>query len=54
MITPTTLPRLPRRTRPHGPHRAPSPAAWTPRGGWARPTPTVLRAMESALARWSA
>ncbi|MGW6911973.1 hypothetical protein [Streptomyces sp. NPDC054940] len=51
MITPTTLPRLPRRTRPN---RAPSAATWTPRGGWARPTPSVLRAMESALARWSA
>ncbi|MDF3148285.1 MULTISPECIES: hypothetical protein [unclassified Streptomyces] len=45
----TTLPRLPRRTRPNR-----SAAAWTPPGGWARPTPAVLRTLESALARWSA
>lgn len=43
------VPRLPRRTRPNR-----SSVTWTPPGGWARPTPTVLRAMESALARWSA
>ncbi|WP_158751528.1 hypothetical protein [Streptomyces bicolor] len=51
-MTPTTLsrvPRLPRRTRPNR-----SSAAWTPPGGWARPTPAVLRALETALARWSA
>ncbi|MGW6736844.1 hypothetical protein [Streptomyces sp. NPDC055013] len=48
-MTTATLPRLPHRTRSQRPH-----AAWTPPGGWARPTPAVLRAMEAALARWSA
>lgn len=48
-MTTATLPRLPRRTRPKRSH-----AAWTPPGGWARPTPAVLRAMEAALAQWSA
>ncbi|MET7681974.1 hypothetical protein [Streptomyces sp. NPDC005423] len=43
-----TRPALPRRVRVH---RA---AAWTPPAGWARPTPAVLRAVEAALARWSA
>ncbi|MCX5421295.1 hypothetical protein [Streptomyces sp. NBC_00078] len=45
----TTRPRLPRRTRPHG-----TPANWAPPGGWTRPSEAVLRAMETALARWSA
>lgn len=44
----TTPPRLPHRTRPHGTR-----ASWTPPGGWTRPTPAVLRAMEAALVRWA-
>lgn len=45
----TTPPRptLPWRTR-HLPHR--SAPFWAPPGGWARPTPAVLRAIEEALA----
>jgi hypothetical protein len=52
-MTTMPLPRLPRRTRTH----STTPAAafsWTPSGGWTRPSPTILRAMEAALARWSA
>ncbi|MFE1987005.1 hypothetical protein [Streptomyces mirabilis] len=51
-ITTTTLPRLPRRTRTRTDGTASSP--WTPPGGWARPTPAALRAIEAALAQWSA
>ncbi|MCX4609305.1 MULTISPECIES: hypothetical protein [Streptomyces] len=49
-MTTTTLPRLPRRTRTHSTTSSP----WTPPGGWARPTPAALRAIEAALAQWSA
>ncbi|MEV1081113.1 hypothetical protein AB0I98_23160 [Streptomyces sp. NPDC050211] len=52
-MTTKTLPRLPRlsrRTRTHNSRVAP----WTPPGGWARPTPVVLLALEAALALWSA
>ncbi|MFD7607383.1 hypothetical protein [Streptomyces mirabilis] len=49
-MTTTTLPRLPRRTRTHVTASSP----WTPPGGWARPTPAALRAIEAALAQWSA
>ncbi|WP_164331732.1 MULTISPECIES: hypothetical protein [unclassified Streptomyces] len=51
-MTTTTLPRLPRRTRTRTHGAASSP--WTPPGGWARPTPAALRAIEAALAQWSA
>ncbi|MFD8219651.1 hypothetical protein ACFV2U_39670 [Streptomyces sp. NPDC059697] len=50
-MTTTTLPRLPRRTRTRT-HSTTS--SWTPPGGWARPTPAALRAIEAALAQWSA
>lgn len=36
-------PQLPWRTRHYRAER------WTPPGGWARPTPAVLRAIEAAL-----
>ncbi|MDX3757532.1 hypothetical protein ACWDBO_38620 [Streptomyces mirabilis] len=49
-MTTTPLPQLPRRTRTHGTTSSP----WTPPGGWARPTPAALRAIEAALAQWSA
>jgi hypothetical protein len=48
-MTTTPLPRLPRRTRAHR-----TTASWTPPGGRARPTPAALRAIEAALAQWSA
>ncbi|MFF2515486.1 hypothetical protein [Streptomyces sp. NPDC058086] len=49
-MTTTTLPRLPRRTH----TRTTTSSLWTPPGGWARPTPAALRAIEAALAQWSA
>jgi len=49
-MTTTTLPRLPRRTRP----RTTPAVTWRPSGGWAAPTPAILRAIEAALARRSA
>ncbi|MFF3581544.1 hypothetical protein [Streptomyces mirabilis] len=53
-MTTTTLPRLPRRTRTRTRTHSTTSSPWTPPGGWARPTPAALRAIEAALAQWSA
>ncbi|MFD8653946.1 hypothetical protein [Streptomyces mirabilis] len=53
-MTTTTLPRLPRRTRTRTRTHGTASSPWTPPGGWARPTPAALRAIEAALAQWSA